>query len=291
MTKTYLAFDVGGTTIKYALVDSDLNITEPGKVDTKHNQDGHILKQLIEISHQFQQKHLLSGIGVSTAGIVGNDGGILYAGPTIPNYQGTKIKQELEEATTLPVFVVNDVDAALLGEAVNGTAKETKNAYCIALGTGIGGANLQNGKLISGQHNYANSIGYILYEKETKTYYEQRASTLALEGALKQYNVGVIEAFALAKSGDKFYTEILQNWAYEVAKGLAEIVLLFDPEIIVIGGAVSQQGDYLTNLLTEQLKQLVPEGLLKAKVKTAKLADQAQLLGALSKFLKEEVEV
>lgn len=288
MTKNYLAFDVGGTTIKYALVDSELNITEPGKVKTEHNQDGHILKQLIKISHQFQQKYFLSGIGVSTAGIVGDDGAILYAGPTIPDYQGTKIKQELEKATTLPVFVVNDVDAALLGEAINGTAKDSKNAYCIALGTGIGGANLQNGQLISGQHNYANSIGYILYEKNSKTYYEQRASTLALEASLKQYNVGVIEAFALAKSGDEFYQKILDDWAYEVARGLAEIVLLFDPEVIVIGGAVSQQGSFLTDLLTNQLKRLVPEGLLKTEIKTAKLADQAQLLGALSTFLNEK---
>ncbi|WP_125771027.1 ROK family protein [Companilactobacillus furfuricola] len=285
MTKKYLAFDVGGTTIKYALVDSELNITEPGKVNTEHNKDGHILKQLIEISHQFQQKNLLSGIGVSTAGIVGDDGAILYAGPTIPDYQGTKIKQELEEATTLPVFVVNDVDAALLGEAVDGTAKEMDNAYCIALGTGIGGANLQNGHLISGEHNFANSIGYILYEKESDTYYEQRASTLALEADLKQYHVGVIEAFALAKSGDEFYKKILDRWAYEVARGLAEIVLLFDPEVIVIGGAVSQQGDFLTDLLMDQLRQLVPAGLLKSELKTAELADQAQLLGALSEFL------
>lgn len=285
MSKQFLAFDVGGTTIKYALVDDHLQITNSGKVTTKHNQDSFILKSLIDIAAEFQGNHKIDSIGVSTAGIVGEDGSILYAGPTIPNYQGTPIKEKLMAETGLPVFVVNDVDAALLGETIAGVAKNANTAYCVALGTGIGGAYLNHGKLNSGAHSFANSIGYILYDFKTKTYYEQRASTLALEDSLKEYGVSVIEAFEFAKAGKQPYVGIINAWAYQVAAGLAEVVLLFDPEILVIGGAVSQQGDFLLNLLREQMVKLIPSGLFQTTLKIAELTDQAQLFGSISQFV------
>lgn len=286
MSKKFLAFDVGGTTIKYGLVDNQLNISNRGKFDTHHNQDDYILKQLLDISAEFKGNHEIDAIGVSTAGIVGDQGEILYAGPTIPQYQGTQLKAKLVEENNLPTFVVNDVDAALLAELVSGTAQDSKSAYCVALGTGIGGAYAINGKLVSGAHSFANSIGYILYDQKSDTYYEQRASTLALEAKLKEQNVSVIEGFEKAKNNDLACLKIIKDWSYQVAAGLAEVILLFDPEVLVIGGAVCQQGDFLIDLLEEQLQKLVPNGLLKTKLKTATLTDKAQLVGAISPFLK-----
>lgn len=285
MSKQLLAFDIGGTTIKYALVDEQLNLSHTGKVATEQNKDGHILNELLDIAAEFQGNYQIDAIGVSTAGIVGADGGILYAGPTIPGYQGTPIQEKLAEETNLPVFVVNDVDAALLGETVDGVAKNVGAAYCVALGTGIGGAYLLDGKLDSGAHSYANSIGYILYDQESKTYFEQRASTLALEDSLKSDGISVIDAFEKAKQNDEHYLAVIENWAYEVARGLAEVVLLFDPEILVIGGAVSQQGEFLLDILRKQMSQLIPKGLFQTELKIAKLTDKAQLYGAISKFV------
>ncbi|MQS45465.1 ROK family protein [Companilactobacillus mishanensis] len=285
MSKQFLAFDVGGTTIKYGLVDENLNISDTGKVDTKHNENGFILKQLTAITEKFQKDNYIDGVGVSTAGIVGSDGAILYAGPTIPGYQGTAIKEELENKFKLPVFVVNDVDAALLGEKIAGVAKNVDSAYCVALGTGIGGSYLNHGILNSGSHAFANSVGYILYDEKSDTYYEQRASTLTLEKNLKPYNVSVIDAFDMAKGGMETYRNIIEDWAHEVAAGLANIVLLYDPEVLVIGGAVSQQGDFLIDMLHKHMSKMIPEGLFKTSLAIAKLTDKAQLLGAISQFV------
>ncbi|MDD9324095.1 ROK family protein, partial [Pediococcus acidilactici] len=80
MSKKFLAFDVGGTTIKYAVIDEQLNFTDIGKVNTEQNRNGHILKTLLQISQTIQERIELAGIGVSTAGIVGRDGSIQYAG-------------------------------------------------------------------------------------------------------------------------------------------------------------------------------------------------------------------
>ena len=137
MTKYYLSFDVGGTTIKYGLIDSELNIIESNSCPTLKNIDDHILKSLKKITEEMMEDYTLLGIGVSTAGIVGKKGEIQYAGPTIPGYIGTPIKKELEKLSGLPVSVVNDVDAALLGERLAGNARGSDNVYCIALGTGI----------------------------------------------------------------------------------------------------------------------------------------------------------
>lgn len=287
MLNYYLAFDVGGTTIKYALIDSDLNIVQRHHLDTEHNHNGAIIQKLLLITRELQSQYSLLGIGVSTAGIVGQDGAIKYAGPTIPNYQGTPIKQSLEAQSGLPVSVVNDVDAALLGEMLAGAAVGTKNAYCIALGTGIGGAFAMNGKLYTGAHENANSIGYTSYHAKSDTYYEQRAATLALEHKLASDHISVKAAFEQAKAGIAPYPEIIQQWSDTVAAGIANVLLLLDPEVLVIGGAVALQGDYLVQLLTKSLQRLIPQGLLQTQIKAGALANDAQLIGAVANFFRK----
>lgn len=282
MTKQYLVFDVGGTTIKYGLLDERLQLQHQSKCPTAQNKNGSILKTLQKISAEFQADYPLAGIGVSTAGIVGQDGGIQYAGPTIPGYQGTPIKKALEAQTNLPVFVVNDVDAALLGEQLAGAAQAATAIYCVALGTGIGGAYLNNGQLFSGAHGTANSIGYTLYQPQGQTKYEQRASTLVLDEILKAYDISVPAAFERAKQHQAPYEQIIDDWADEVGAGLAQILLFFDPEILLIGGAVSQQGEYLQKLLATKMQNYLPKNLCQTEIKMAELADKAQLYGALA---------
>lgn len=284
MTKQFLAFDVGGTTIKYSLVDEQLQLSADGHCSTEHNRAGHILKQLQAITASYQQQYTLAGIGVSTAGIVGAAGQIQYAGPTIPGYQGTPLKQTLEQQSGLPVVVVNDVDAALLGEQLAGAAKGKDTVYCVALGTGIGGAYLAHGQLLNGAHATANSLGYTLYDPQTKTNYEQRASTLSLEHQLSAYQTSVPAAFDKAHQQQAPFITLINQWATEVATGLANIILLFDPELLLIGGAVSQQGDFLLRLLNQALEPLLPPDLCQTELRVTQLADRAQLFGAVAAF-------
>lgn len=282
MSKKYLAFDVGGTTIKYGIVDENLQISDRGKVDTLHNKDGHIWKSLIKVTKEIIQKYQLDGIGVSTAGIVGDDGSIMYAGPTISDYQGTPIKKELERTFKIPVSVVNDVSAALLGEKLAGSVKNASTIYCVALGTGIGGAFWADGHLFNGYHQTGNSIGYTLFDPITSTNYEQRSSTIALQKELEPLGIDPIEAFARAKKGSLREKKIIDAWALQVAEGLSSVLLLLDPEVLVIGGAVSKQGDYLKDLLDEKLNQILPPNLCKTVLKMASLGNDAQLYGGIS---------
>lgn len=287
MKKNYLAFDVGGTTIKYSVIDSELNLSKEGKVYTNHNIDNHILKTLKEVTKEIQADIELAGIGVSTAGIVAADGSIQYAGPTIPNYVNTPLKLALVDQSKLPVNVMNDVDAAMLGE-IYAEKIDSEDIYCVALGTGIGGAHYLNAKIVGGAHGKANSIGYTLYDSETGTSYEQRASTLVLEGKLAEYDISVVEAFAKARENEEPYVGLIKQWALEVAKGLAEIIVLFDPEYLIIGGAVSAQGAFLIDLLNEALAILLPNNFNQTTLKVAVHGNTAQLIGAIVPFLEKK---
>lgn len=281
----FLAFDVGGTTIKYAIINHALEIVEHASIATKQNENGHILKSIETISQNYREKYPLAAIGISTAGIVNSqDGSIKYANYLIPNYIGTPLKERLEEVMKIPVFVVNDVQAALLGEILQ--AKLPDKTFCLTLGTGIGGAYFQNQQVYHGAHDYENYIGALNYDPVSQTTWEQRASTIALEQRLAQsHQISVPEAFQKARTGDKEIYLILSEWIEEIAKGIANIILLLDPAVILVGGGVSRQNDFLLPILAEKLKLYLPESFLKAELKTPTSCNENALLGALYPFL------
>jgi predicted NBD/HSP70 family sugar kinase len=279
MEKAYLAFDVGGTTIKYALLDAQLHISQRHQISTEHNQNGHILKQLIKIAKATQATTELSGIGVSTAGIVDEQGTIQYASGTIPGYIGTELGKQLREHTGLSVSVINDVDAALMGELGLGIAKGCQNVYSLALGTGIGGAYWLDGKLIHGAHRQANAIGY--YPSADGTTYEQQAATVSLQDQLKVKDMDVVTLFTQARSGSSDALAILESWASRVATGIVNVILTLDPALVVIGGAVAKQGEFLEQLLTNAVIAQLPPNFLHTEIRVSQLSNDAQLIGAV----------
>lgn len=285
MNQRFLAFDVGGTSIKYAVIDQNYQLTHTGKMPTNHNHNQTVIKTLKKVSHDIQDQELISGIGVSTAGRVGKNGEIIFAGPTITDYQGTPIKATLADMTGLPVHIMNDVDAALMGEVVDGVAKNCQNVYCIALGTGIGGAFYLNGHLYDGAHGMGNSVGYMGFDRHTNSYFEKRSSTLALDAFLKQENISVPIAFAKARNGNQKYEQIINEWCQKIGHGVAQICLLLDPELFIIGGAVSQQGDFFINKIKSAVEKEIPKGLFNTVITAPHLQDKAQLFGAISPFL------
>ncbi|WP_242363943.1 ROK family protein [Limosilactobacillus antri] len=284
MDNNYLAFDIGGTSIKYGIIDQHLQVVDYGTAPTNNNEDNTIVKTLIDVTEQKKKKFNLRGIGISTAGRVGKRGEIIYAGPTVKDYQGTQLKQILETAFAIPVKVINDVDAALMGEIFKGNLDRQKSIYCIALGTGIGGAFYYDGKLLNGAHGLANSVGYLNFQQIGDSSFEAKSSTLAFERQLVQYDVTVPEAFSAARAGEKFYLSLINQWCEALAKEIANICLLLDPDIFLIGGAVSRQGAFFTDKIKYYVNEKMPDGMFQTELKIATLQDLSQLFGAVSLF-------
>lgn len=276
-TELYLAFDIGGTTIKYSLITQDMTLLTHDVYPTPKT----ILESISEICEELIKVHHITAIGISTAGIVDSErGSIRYASDLIPNYIGTPLKEHLEKKFSLPVNVINDVQAALLGEALQNTLPD--KTFCLTLGTGIGGAYFINDQLYHGANDFENSIGYLNFDSTTGKTWEQRASTIALEKKLKEkYDITVPEAFELARQNNKEMIFELRQWINEIAKGISSIILLFDPSLILIGGGVSKQNDYIIPILEEELEVLLPPNFLKTSFSTPSSFNQNALLGAL----------
>ena len=286
----YLAIDVGGTFIKYGKVDQDGRLFAKHQVATPFNENKAILNKVTEIVQwTIADEGLPFGIGISTAGVVDTDSGqIIYAGPTIADYNGTNFKQRLETVFNVPVEVNNDVNAALLGEQWQGAAKHEADVFCITLGTGIGGAYFHN-RLVTGTSFKAGEVGYLLYDKMTQTTYEQRAATSALQGrAEKQLGeaVDLIELFARARENDREANEIIDAWASDVAEGLAQIIIILDPKLLLIGGGISKQGDILLEKIEQHIDLFLPENYRQTEMKCTTLGNDAALFGAISYYFK-----
>jgi len=286
----YFAIDVGGTFIKYGYIHTDGRLTFKDQTATPLNEDGAILNKVKEIiTKHIEEKGRLLGIGISTAGVVDSDSGeIIYTGPTIKNYRGTNFKANIEADFQIPVQVHNDVNAALLGEQWQGAAKDQSDVYCITLGTGIGGAYFRD-QLVTGTSFKAGEIGYLLYDTKTDTTYEQRASTSALKKQAENTfgsQVNVIQLFEKAKANDKNANQIINKWASQIAEGLAQIIIILDPQVILIGGGVSKQGDFLLEKIDHQINNFLPENFNQTVLKCTALGNDAALYGAVANYFK-----
>lgn len=285
---SYLAVDIGGTFIKSAVVNEDQRLSVREKIKTGGNQDNGILNKVESIvREELDRGEDIRGIGISTAGIVDREKGeIVYAGPTIPGYKGTPFKAHLSKRFGLPVHVENDVNAALLGEMWKGAGRGKDSVFCITLGTGIGGA-FYSGGLTGGAHNQANAVGYLLKDPSGLNY-EQRAATSALKLRLQEIlgpGVETEELFGRARAGDGQSRKIINDWAYDVAEGLAQIIIMFDPAHVIIGGGISQQGDFLLDIIKGHIESFLPPDFLKTEFKIAELFNDAALYGAVSLFM------
>ena len=162
----YICIDIGGTSIKYGVLDGTGEIFINGSITTKVTQTENFilldLKKLIKDILEQYVTYDIKGICVSSAGVVNPEKGeIVYSGPTIPGYTGTKIKEEIEKEFGIRCEVENDVNCAGLGEYWKGAGKGSKSMVCMTIGTGIGGSVILDGKLLNGIGYTAGEIGYM----------------------------------------------------------------------------------------------------------------------------------
>lgn len=285
----YLAVDIGGSSIKFAIFNSDYKIIHYEVCQTPNNLSLKIEDEIYRVANKIKKIYDYKKIGISAAGVIDtNTFTVVDASDTIKNYIGTNFKKSVGDKLGVDIYADNDVNCALLGEQWLGAAKGLNEVFCIALGTGIGGAYYLD-KMPKGSSFGAGEIGRTLYNTKTKTNYEQRASTIALQKKIKQIfsdEITVIEFFEHCKKNEKKYLEVLNCWINDLAEGIVNVLLLLDPKYIILGGAISKQGDYLLNLIKEKVAELNPVKNNKTNFIAAKLGNDAALYGAISIFCK-----
>lgn len=286
----FLGVDIGGTTIKFAIIDKEYKIIHHEVCDTPDNISLRIEDEIYRVAKEIKENYNYNKIGISAAGVIDtNNMTVISAGPTIKNYIGTDFKKSVGDKLGVDIYVDNDVNCALLGEQWLGGAKGLDEVFCLALGTGIGGAYYLD-KMPQGSCFGVGEIGKSLYDKATDTSYEQRASTIALENKVKSRlgeEVSVIEFFDRCKANDKEALELMEEWSTHLAEGIVNMLLILDPKCVILGGAVSKQGDYLVNIIENKVKELNPIKTNQTKFVVASLGNDAALYGAVSVFVEK----
>jgi len=326
MEKQYFALDIGGTKTKYALLGEKGEILSTYEKDTEAQRGGsfilenvkgeirRVLEELngeltegaldrkkaeapveqkaaanVEHKAETRSESLLAGICISTAGMVDElKGEIIHAGPQIPEYKGTKWKEEIETAFSIPCEVENDVKCAGLGEYSFGSGKGANSMLCLTIGTGIGGSFILNGEVYHGTSHSAMEIGYMQIPGGM---FQRMASTSALvkrvasrKGETEELWNGKRIFEEVAKE-DKICLEELDRLCDALSIGLSNLCYAFNPECIVLGGGIMEQKEILLPKIWGHLQEhLVPIVAENTRLLAASLGNRAGLLGAYVHF-------
>ncbi len=298
-SKKYVGVDVGGTNIKAALV-KDGQIIRRIKLPTKARQ-GHkiVLARITSAIKPFVKQ--AKGIGIGIAGIVDSVRGIVRFSPNFPGWHNIKLQKILREEFRKPVAILNDVNAICLGEWKYGAAQGCDNVFLFTLGTGVGGAAICEGKPLFGVNGFAGEFGHTVIKYDGprcscsnyghleryvgSRYIVARARRKIKKrfSSLRNYKKITPQIIAQeAKNGDRVSKEVFSEISYFIAIGITNIIVLFDPAVVIISGGVSRAG----RILFEPIRKTVREKLMGAKYRSyriipAKLGDDAGVLGAV----------
>ncbi len=244
-----LVFDIGGTAIKHGYCcDGVLSGITETPTDA-HLGGRHVMNTILSLIHS--ESASFDAIGISTAGQVNSEtGSIIYANQNIPGYTGTKIRQELEAAFHVPVYVENDVNCAAMGEAIYGAGKEYESFLMLTYGTGIGGASITNRKIFHGSSYSASEFGAIITHSDERLAgsdyfdgcYERYASTTGLVQMAMTYDPSLNNGRKIFKAVDQPpVISIIDKWVDEILLGLATLIHIYNPSCIILGGGVMEQ--------------------------------------------------
>lgn len=291
--KLFVCIDIGGTAIKYGLLEKNGSIIEKNSICTEGTTKGGagILEKIKCIVEEYLNKNEIDGVCISTAGIVDCENGIiLYANSNnIKGYTGINIKKFVQETFNIKCEVENDVNCVGLGEHWIGGGIGSKNMVCLTIGTGIGGAIVLDGKVLTGCSGSAGEVGYMKIMGEN---FEDVASTTALIKAIckdKKIQESTLEGREIIKmyeEGDTICIKNVELLAQNLAKGIANICYTINPDVVVLGGGIMARHDIFIPKIKKYLANELMEIVYKnTSIQFAKLQNDAGMVGALRNFL------
>lgn len=290
----YLAVDIGGTQIKYGLVDQEGQLLEQHKMDTQAHLGGpHILATVKDLVRKYKDNSDIAGVAISSAGMVDHvKGEIFYSGPQIPNYAGTKFKAEIEATFGLPCEIENDVNCAGLAEGISGAGRDSQISLCLTIGTGIGGCLLIDKEIYHGSSNAACEVGYLPLSDGA---FQDIASTTALVqhvADLHGDNPSEWDGYRIfqeAQNGNNKCQVAIHQLVDNLGKGIATITYVVNPGIVILGGGIMGQKEYLEPMIQEAIKRhLLPSLVEKTRIAFAKHENAAGMLGAFYHFAQKQ---
>ena len=309
-SEIYVGFDLGGSFLKASSFGLDGELQERCSMGTKlclRAKD--YLDLFKDTAKSLSSNKHLKGIGVAVAGVLDSDAGKIVDSPNLPALCGVPLLGMLEDAfSPVPLQMMNDANAAALGEFFTGAGEGYENMFILTLGTGVGGCFILNGEIWSGASGMAGEIGHMVIEKNGKPCtcgsrgcLEAYFSSWALERDAKDHAeqhpdsaIGALEIISpitlseLAGSGDHEAKTIWENCGYALGVGIANIMNLLNPESIVLaGGLLNAKEHFLPATQMAWEKNSFKQARNSSKVLFGKLSEWAGARGAIQPFLQE----
>lgn len=289
-----LSVDIGGTKIRVGLVQAD-TVVESVSAPTPAAEGGQrLLEVVVELAQRFSGYR---GVAVAAAGVI-KDGVVASATDLIRGWTGTDIAGILGRELRVPVTVLGDVHAHGMGEATVGAGRDFESCLTVAVGTGIGGAFVEGGRLQRGAHALGGHIGHMdAVEAAGLTcscgregHIEPLASgsgvTERYEALTGQQASGK-DIDRLARQGDPGASQVLYGSAFALGRVLGSVANMIDPGVIVLSGSMTRSGDTWWQALKDGYAASAMTLAQGTPVLVGSLGDDAPLIGAAVQFRKE----
>ncbi len=310
MSKYFIGIDLGGTNITAGVVDEKYEILAKSSTKTNLPRAAELIADdMVKVSLEAVSKANLKiddieWIGVGSPGIANSEKGIIEYSCNL-GFNNTPLVKLIEERIKKPAFVENDANAAAYGEFLAGAAKGSKNAVCVTLGTGVGGGIIIDSKIYSGFNFAGAELGHMVIDPNgpdcncgRKGCFEVFSSATGLIRMTKEAmdkdktslmhkmadnkRIGGKLSFNAMRAGDQAAKEVVDKYIKYLAMGITNIINIFQPEVLCIGGGVCNEGDALLLPVKELVDKEVYTRNSKnnTKLVKAKLGNNAGIIGA-----------
>jgi glucokinase len=284
-SKHVVAIDVGGTKLAAALVDARGKMSNQIILPVNSTSSMAPVNQIVAVTRELiaTQKQKVSAIGVAIPGLVRRDGTVWA--PNLKGWKKMPLAQRLKRALGLPVVVESDRNAAVLGEVWRGAARGKEDAVVLMLGTGIGAGIWSGGRLVRGAHELSGCAGWMVvadaYGAEARQVGQLESLAAGPAIARAGGSINAQNVAAAARCGDPSAFHIYLEAGRMLGYAVANLVSLFDPEVVVIGGGLAKAADlFLDSLRKAANERAQPIAAKQVRIVLSSLGPSANLLGA-----------
>lgn len=320
MKKYSIGIDLGGTKILIGLVEKESGkvVSHIKKKTKKEKGPENIVRKMVEGVEELLEESgksftEISSIGIGSAGQIDRKNGIIIGAPNLDCYN-LNLKEILQDKFNIPVFVANDVEVATIGEQKFGAGKGCADFVCVFVGTGIGSAIVKNGHIIYGATGTAGELGHIIVDLNGRpcacgahgcleAYASRSAIEARIEGALKKGRKSCISEYleegkAITSSmirksierEDELVTQCVSEASEYLSGGLASVINLINPELIILGGGLIEAVDYFYKQTIKKAKsKSLPVPAEKIRFSKTILGDYSGVIGAALLDEREEI--
>jgi glucokinase len=306
----FIGIDLGGTTLKGALVSSTGEVLQGIRIETEQESSDLLFKQIVEAVRTLRDDSVsgdrVAGIGVGIPGLVNRKTNRIEVMPNLPALAAMDLIGELQSETGLPVALDNDANSAAYGELQAGAARGRQEVFFVTLGTGIGSGLIMNGQIYRGATGFAGEFGHMTIDPEgiecacgnigcletiasgpnivrrtRERLYRDRTSSLSRLAIPRDRELTAEDIARAAREGDEMAQVMMERTGMFLGIAIAAVINLLNVEMVVMGGGVMEAGDLILKpTVKETRRRAFPPSFNSCEVVIAQLGPQAGMIGA-----------